>query len=232
MKRTTSIRVLGAAMVAAALVPWLGGGSASAVTKANSNTFLKAGQAPTTASAFQNQQTDCPGFVSGGAFDVWHFVLDGGAHVFAELTAEFQGGTTVTVNPNDKHAYVKTPAGLTLADAYAFATPDDETVPVDFQLSHVCVGTPPPPPSSPPVTTSSAPVTTTSAPAVAPTSAAAKPSTSVKAVKNAKPPAVLPKTGSGMSLGTAVAISLGLLLAGAALMSVPRRLAVERKRRH
>jgi hypothetical protein len=29
-----------------------------------------------------------------------------------------------------------------------------------------------------------------------------------------------------------VAISLGLLLAGAALMSVPRRLAVERKRRH
>jgi hypothetical protein len=231
MKRKASIRLLGAAIVAVALVPWLSGGTASAVTKANSNTFLKAGQAPTTAAAFPDQQTDCPGFVVGGAFDVWHFVLDGSSHVFAELTAEFQGGTTVTVNPNDKHAYVKAPAGLTLVDAYAFATPDDATVPADFQLSHVCVGTPPPPPSSPPATTSSAPATTSSAPAA--TTAAASPSTSVKGVKNAKPPAVLPKTGSGLSTGMALAISLGLLLGGAALMFVPRALSADKgKRRH
>ena len=32
MKRKTSIRLLGAAMVAAAVTPWLGGGTAAAVT--------------------------------------------------------------------------------------------------------------------------------------------------------------------------------------------------------
>ncbi|HEX6935683.1 MAG TPA: hypothetical protein VF227_04105 [Actinomycetes bacterium] len=45
----------------------------------------------------------------------------------------------------------------------------------------------------------------------------------------------LAATGSGLSVGMALAVSLGLLLGGAALLAVPGRLAVERgrhRRRH
>jgi hypothetical protein len=96
----------------------------------------------------------------------------------------------------------------------------------------------PTPPSTPPVTTSSAPVVvvkSSSAPAsVLPSKATTKATTEVKGVKNRKPPAVLPHTGSGMSLGMALTVSFGLLLGGAALMFAPRGLTAEKgkRRRH
>ena len=238
--KSTAVRLVGAAMVAAALVPWIGGGSAAAtVNKATADIFVKDEQVPVKAADFANQQTDCPGFVVGGNKDVWHFVLDGNNYDFAELTAEFLGGTTVSVTPGDKHAYVTSPAGLTLVDAYADLTGGVGAVPADFQLSHVCTGVPTPPTtSSAPVTSSSAPVVkSSSAPAsVLPSKATTKATTEVKGVKNRKPPAVLPHTGSGMSLGMALTVSFGLLLGGAALMFAPRGLTVQgtkgKRRRH
>jgi hypothetical protein len=131
-------------------------------------------------------------------------------------------------------------------------------------ISHVtfCTGGPSTPETTPPTTTSSAPVTTTSSAPVTTTSSAPVTTTSSAPVTttSSAPVSVLPTqatsseaeetdvavegtkaggelaaTGSGMSLGMALAISLGLLLAGAALMFVPRRLAVQRgshRRRH
>jgi hypothetical protein len=235
MKRKTTVRLLGAAIMGVAITPWLGGGPAAAVTPQDADIFVKQEQVPVTAAQFGNKATDCPGFAASEPFDYFHFVLDGAGYAFVELTAEFSTGDVTITSfgpPSAKHAYVKAPAGSTLENAYADITPDDAEQPTDFQLSHVCVGTPAPPPSSPPVTTTSAATTTPAS--VAATTAAAKPTTSVEAVKNAKPPAVLPKTGSGLSLGTTLAISLGLLLGGAALMFGSRRVAVAKgkRRRH
>ena len=272
MKSTTGTRLLGAAMVAAAITPWLGGGSAAAVTPADADIVVKQSQVPTTAAQFSSKTTDCPGFVASEPFDYFHFVLDGNDYSFVELTAEFDtGDVTVTTfgPPSDKHAYVKAPAGSVLENAYADITPDDEGQPSDFQLSHVCVGTPSTSTtssapvttsssapvttsSSAPVTTSSsAPVTTSSsAPAGTSSSAAAAASSSAAvsvlpskatsseaeetdvAVEGTKTGGELAATGAGMPIGMALAVSLGLLLAGAALLFVPRRLEVERKRRH
>ena len=71
---------------------------------------------------------------------------------------------------------------------------------------------------------------------VLPTKASTTPEdeTSVEGTKAGRAPNVLPRTGSGMSLGTGLAISFGLLLGGAALLFVPRRLALEKgqHRRH
>ena len=141
-RKSAALRLVGAAMVATAVSMWIGGGSAAAITKAAADISLKTSQVPTTAAAFGSHQTDCPGFVQGGPNDVWHFVLDGDAHVFVELTAQFSNGSTVTVFPNSKHAFVASPAGRTLVDAYANVSPDTD-IPGDFQLSHTCVGTPP-----------------------------------------------------------------------------------------
>jgi len=281
MKRKTTTRLLGAAMVAAAMTPWLGGGPAAAVTPEEADIFVKQSQVPTTAAQFGNKVTDCPGFVASEPFDYFHFVLDGNAYSFVELTAEFDtGDVTITTfgPPSDKHAYVKVPAGSVLENAYANITPDDDGQPADFQLSHVCVGTPTTSTtssapvttsssapvtttssapvtttssapvtttssapvtttSSAPVTTSSAPVTTTSSAPVSvlPTQATSEAEETDVAVEGTKTGGELAATGAGMSLGMAIAISLGLLLAGAALMFAPRHLAVERgshRRRH
>lgn len=281
-KTSTAVRMAGAAMMALAVVPWIGGGNAAAVARADADIFVKDSQVPTTASAFTSKQTDCPGFVASEPFDYFHFVLDGNDHVFVELTAEFSTGN-VTVFPNDKHAYVKAPAGATLNDAYATVSPDSD-VPSDFQLSHVCVGTVSTSTSSAStstsvVTTSSAPITTpatipattasTSAPVTSTTSAAVTSTTSAPAasqttvetsvlptkIGNSDDTAgggqesedvevegtkagtevesgVLAATGSRTPLGLTLAISLALLLGGAAMLFVPRRLAVERGAHH
>jgi hypothetical protein len=131
-------------------------------------------------------------------------------------------------------------------------------------ISHVtfCTGGPSTPETTPPTTTSSAPVTTTSSAPVTTTSSAPVTTTSSAPVTttSSAPASVLPTqatsseaeetdvavegtktggelaaTGSGLSLGMALATSLGLLLAGAALMFVPRHVAVQRgshRRRH
>ena len=260
MKRKTTIRLFGAAVVAAAATPWLGGASAVAVTPDAADIFVKQSQVPTTAAQFGNKVTDCPGFVASEPFDYFHFVLDGNTYSFVELTAEFDtGDVTVTTfgPPSDKHAYIKVPAGSTLENAYADITPDGDGQPADFQLSHVCVGTPTTTTTSsaPVTTTSSAPVTTTSSAPVTTTSSAPVSSTSsapasvlpTEATTSAEETDVavegtksggsgaLAETGAGMPLDTALAICLGLLLAGAALMFVPRHLVVQsgsHRRRH
>ena len=282
--KRTAVRLLGAAMMTLAIAPWVGGGSASAITKAAADISVKDSQVPTTAEDVANQQTDCPGFVEGGAFDVWHFVLDGNTHDFVELTAEFSTGNVTITSfgpPSAKHAYVQTPAGSVLNDAYADVTPNTN-LPGDFQLSHVCVGTPPTTTSAPATTTTSAPATTTttattsapvtttttattSAPATTTTGSATTTTAAAAATTATSGASVLPTkveasesaaegtevavavegtktgggqlaaTGSGLSVGMALAVSLGLLLGGAALLAVPGRLAVERgrhRRRH
>ena len=217
--KTRLVSAFGATLIAAAVIPFAGGGTAVAAPG----------------------DEDCPAGTTAVAKCEWK----GDAYV-----AEF-GGDVVTVTGDTTSGTFT--SKVPISDVFVKGATDGKTNHYDppvlsgsFNstgltnpggtpaISHVtfCTGGPTTPPSSPPVSTTSAPPATTTAPAVAPTTAKASPSTSVEGRKNAKPPAVLPKTGSGMSLGTALAIGLGLLLGGAALMSLPRRIAVQRNRRH
>ena len=233
--KTTAVRLLGGLLMAVALLPWLGGAAAQAAVNVHVDKkwigFNANGDITHASCAYDEIKQVHTG-------TGWHFVLTGTTGL-TSFTAFFQTAGAVTVTTTEtaagvivqggKGAVIYTNTADTLkAGASGYPGDGESTGGEDImQLSHICTGTPT---TSPPVSTP--PPGTTSAPAVAPTTAKASPSTSVKAVKNAKPPAVLPKTGSGMSLGTALAVSLGLLLGGAALMTLPRRVAVERKRRH
>jgi hypothetical protein len=211
---------------------------ASATAPATYNSMVKQDQVPTTAANFGSKATDCPNWTAGGATDSFHFVADGQL-IFTSITVEFSTGT-VTAAPNDKHAYISAPAGATLVNAWATVSPAPAEGPAaDFQLSHVCVGTPvtssSPPPSSTPVT-SSAPVTTpatvTTPPAsVLATTAKASPAVSVEGTKAGTVKAVLPHTGSGVKVGLLLATSLALLLGGGAMMMLPGLAPARGKRR-
>jgi LPXTG-motif cell wall-anchored protein len=236
--KTTAVRLLGGLLMAVALLPWVSGTAAqAAVTVHLDKKWIGFNSATGEVQHADCAYTEIQQTHSGTG---WHFVLTGGSGL-TSFTAYFQTAGAVTVTTTEtasgvivqdgKGAVIFTPTNDTLVAGPSTYPGDGTAASGDvLQLSHICTGIPTTPPSSPPVTTS-APATTT-APAVAPTTAKASPSASVAGVKNAKPPAVLPKTGSGMSLGTALAISLGLLLGGAALMSLPRRVAVQRNRRH
>jgi hypothetical protein len=237
--KNTALRLAGAALVAVALAPWVGGSSASATAPATFNATVKQDQVPVTAANFPNQQTDCPDWAVGDPNDSFHFVTDAGFD-FVSLTVEFSTGTVTTTTfgpPDAKHAYVQAPAGATLVNAWATLDPAPEpgSPGADFQLSHVCVGTPvtssSPPPSSTPVTSSApvttpATVTTTPAASVLPTKASASPEVSVKGTKT-----VLPHTGSGIKVGLLLATSLALLLGGGAMMMLPGLAPARGKRR-
>ena len=242
--KTTAVRLLGGLLMAVALLPWLGGAAAQAAVNVHLDKkwidFNATGDITHASCAYDEIEQVHTG-------TGWHFVLTGTTGL-TSFTAYFQTAGAVTVTTTEtaagvivqggKGAVIYTNTADTLKAGPSGYPGDGESTGGEdiMQLSHICTGTPTtsPPVTTPPPGTTTPPPGTTSAPAVAPstTKAAPKPSTSVEGVKNAKPPAVLPKTGSGMSLGTALAISLGLLLAGAALMSLPRRVAVERKRRH
>ena len=242
-RKTTAVRLVGGLLMAVALLPWVGGTAAQAAV----NVHVDKKWIGTSGTDATVSRADC-GYdeiklVHTGTG--WHFVLTGTTGL-TSFTAFFQTAGAVTVTTTEtasgvivqggKGAVVYTPtADKLVAGASGYPGDGTSTGGEDImQLSHLCTGTPTTPPSSPPATTSSAPATTSSsAPAAVSSSKAASPSTSVKGVKNAKPPAVLPKTGSGMSTGMALAISLGLLLGGAALMFVPRALSADKgKRRH
>jgi hypothetical protein len=239
--KNTALRLAGVAMIAVAMAPWVGGSAASAAAPATFNATVKQEQVPTTAADVENKQTDCPNWAVGDPEDSFHFVTDGG-FTFVSLTVEFSTGTITTTTfgpPDASHAYVEAPAGATLVNAWATLDPAPEpgTPGADFQLSHVCVGTPvvttSPPPSSTPVT-SSAPVTTpatvTTPPAsVLPTTA--KPAVSVEGTKAGTVKAVLPHTGSGVKVGLLLATSLALLLGGGAMMMLPGLAPARGKRR-
>jgi len=241
--RKAVLRAAGAAMVACAIAPWLGAGSASAVDRAGADTFLKASQQNTVAAGFASQGTDCPNFSADGHVDMWHFVIDG-TYEFTALTAHFNTGdvTITTFGPPDaKHAYVSSPAGATLLDAWATVTPEDENIPADFQLSHVCVGTPapssPPPSSSPPSSSppSSAPPVTTPPPTTVTPQASVLPtkkSTPKTSVLGTKAGSELPHTGNSLPVTALVVISLGLLAGGGALVAAPAVARSKKPRRH
>jgi hypothetical protein len=236
--KNTALRLAGAAMIAVAMAPWFGGSPASATAPATFNATVKQEQVPTTAADVENKQTDCPNWAVGDPNDSFHFVTDGG-FTFVSLTVEFSTGTVTTTTfgpPDASHAYVEAPAGATLVNAWATLDPAPEpgTPGADFQLSHVCVGTPVPsttPPTTPPttpatVTTTPAAVTTTPAASVLPTKASATPEVSVKGTKT-----VLPHTGSGVKVSLLLATSLALLLGGGAMMMLPGLAPARGKRR-
>ena len=234
--KNTALRLAGVAMVAVALAPWVGGSTASATAPATYNSMVKQDQVPVTAANFPNQQTDCPDWTAGGGTDSFHFVADGQL-VFDSITVEFSTGD-VTATPDSKHAYISAPAGATLVNAWATLSPAPAEGPAaDFQLSHVCVGTPvttttPATETTTPATVTTTPATVVSTPAsVLATTAKASPAVSVKGTKAGTVKAVLPHTGSGVPVGLLLATSLALLLGGGALMMLPGLAPARGKRR-
>ena len=234
--KNTALRLAGVAMVAVALAPWVGGSTASATAPATYNSMVKQSQVPVTAANFGSQSTDCPDWTAGGGTDSFHFVADAQL-VFDSITVEFSTGT-VTATPHSKHAYISAPAGATLVNAWATLSPAPAEGPAaDFQLSHVCVGTPvttttPATETTTPATVTTTPATVVSTPAsVLATTAKASPAVSVKGTKAGTVKAVLPHTGSGLPVGVLLAASLGLLLGGGALMMLPGLAPARGKRR-
>jgi len=239
--KTTAVRLLGALLMAVALLPWVSGTAAqAAVTVHLDKKWIGFNSA-----TGEVQHSDCAyaEIQQTHSGTGWHFVLTGGSGL-TTFTAYFQTAGAITVTTTEtasgvivqdgKGAVIFTPTADTLVAGPSTYPGDGTAASGDtLQLSHICTGIPSTPPSTPPATTTTPPVTTTTPAAPGTTTAAASPSTSVQGAKNAKPPAVLPKTGSGMSLGTGLAISLGLLLGGAALMFGSGRVALAKgKRRH
>lgn len=196
---------------------------------------------PTTAADFKTEECTGPFDDLPGNVDGWHFVLPdaGGADNFVSLTLTFDtpGGEVVAViderNPQGatdpavssgtgwygyiiatgsgdyRHAYVFTDAGWTLTAGEAVIEEDTEFG--AFNLSHVCAGTPgTPPPSSPPP----------SEPPASEPPASEPPASEPPEEKDDDEPE-LPIT--GLQTGGLVALGVGLLAAGAAMMVVRRR---------
>jgi hypothetical protein len=251
MKRTTTIQLLGAAMVAAAVTPWLGGGVANAVAPPSGDTRAISYEG-------NAQVGDCTvGGLSGS--DITNKVTAVVDATYIDITAVQAGYTVTGIVVKAGNAYnVYKPGQLGLPakppwnDLHGPLNPNEAEGGTPAGISHwyVCgITTPATTTSSAPVTTtssapvtttSSAPVTTTSSgsasvlPSQATSSEAAETDVAVEGTKSGGSGA-LAETGAGMPLGAALAIGLGLLLGGAALILVPRHLAVERgthRRRH
>jgi len=167
--------------------------------------FNQAAQLPISAEDFLGDVDECEGAPDDQT--LWHFVLPGSTSDFVELNVTFNPGGPQTITtfgpPDDKHAFAFSAIGaeLTAASATASHTSGDHAP--FFNLSHTCIGeeVPPssPPPSSPPGETSSPPGETSSPPGGA----------------------GLPVTGA--PLGGLIAVGLGLVAGGAALLYARRR---------
>ena len=161
----------------------------------------------------------------------WHFVLPGGTGL-TSFTANFQTAGAVTVTTTEtatgvivqdgKGAVIYTNTADTLVDG-AGGYPGQGTAATagnnDMQLSHICTGTP----TTPPSTAAGhddhlAAGTRPRAGPVAPTTAKASPSTSVQAAKKPSRRQSCRRPARTCRSAPALAISLGLLLGGAALM--------------
>ncbi len=258
--RSTMMRLAGAGMIAVAVVPWLGGASASAAVTvyvdAKWNGTDSATSTVTQAGCAYDEVTDITHNSQG-----WHFVLPGGSGL-TTFTANFQTAGQVTVTTTDtvngvivqggKGAVVFTDGADVLLSTAAFANhPGQGTAATagnsDMQLSHLCNDTPTPPEeSTPPASTppQTTPVTTpVTTPATTPvtTPAASTPATSVLPTKVAnspktsveavKVPRELPHTGGSDLLGLG-AVSVGLLLLGGALFAAPNLALQRSNRRH
>jgi hypothetical protein len=256
--KNTALRLAGAAMIAVALAPWVGGAAANAAvtvyldkkwtgTDSETSTVTQAG------CAYAEVQQEHAG-------QGWHFVLPGGDGL-TTFTANFQSAGQVTVTTTEtasgvivqggKGAVVYTPTDDVLVSLAAFADHAGQGSAAtagnnDMQLSHLCNGeatpTETPTPSvstttpatvtTTPATVTTTPATVTSTPAsVLATTAKASPAVSVKGTKAGTVKAVLPHTGSGVPVGLLLATSLALLLGGGALMMLPGLAPARGKRR-
>ena len=156
--RSTMMRLAGAGMIAVAVVPWLGGGSASAAV----NVYVAAKWNGTNSATSTVSQAGCD---YAEVTDIshnsqgWHFVLPGGSGL-TTFTANFQTAGKVTVTTTDTAAGVIVQGGK---GAVVFTNGDDVLVNSadfanhpgqgsaatagnnDMQLSHLCTDAPTPP---------------------------------------------------------------------------------------
>jgi hypothetical protein len=251
--KNTALRLAGAAMVAVALAPWVGGAAANAAV----TVYLDKKWTGTDSATSTVSQAGCAyaEVHQTHAGQGWHFVLPGGDGL-TTFTANFQKAGRVTVTTTETAAGVIVQGG---SGAVVYTPTDDVLVALaifadhagqgsaatagnnDMQLSHLCNGeaTPTPTPS---VSTSSAVVTTPSTVTTTPakvttpasvlaTTAKASPAVSVKGTKAGTVKAVLPHTGSGLPVGVLLATSLALLLGGGALLMLPGLAPARGKRR-
>jgi hypothetical protein len=258
--RKAVLRAAGAAMVACAIAPWIGAGSASAAGiayvdpkwGADGGTNSATNQTVLRDSCAYDELADMPHAGTG-----WHFVMTGGDGL-TTFTAHFVNAGDITVTTTDgasgaivqdgKGAVVYTPTDDTLINVdaapfnghsgYGSAAIDDV-----MQLSHLCTGvtetpTPTPSESTTPVTTPvSTPVTT---PVSTPPTTASqqvsvlptKKSTPKTSVLGTKAGSELPHTGNSLPVTALVVISLGLLAGGGALVAAPAVARSKKPRRH
>jgi hypothetical protein len=156
--RSTMMRLAGAGMIAVAVVPWLGGGSASAAV----NVYVAAKWNGTDSATSNVSQAGCD---YAEVTDIahhsqgWHFVLPGGSGL-TTFSANFQSAGKVTVTTTDsvrgvivqggKGAVVFTNGDDVLLNSADFANhPGQGSAATagnnDMQLSHLCTGGPTPP---------------------------------------------------------------------------------------
>jgi hypothetical protein len=242
--KNTALRLAGAAMIAVALAPWVGGAAANAAVAVH----LDKKWIGTSSTSATVVHSDCnyAELTATHTGTGWHFVLPGGDGL-TTFTAFFQSAGALTVTTTEtatgvivqdgKGAVIYTPTNDTLV-AGASTYPGDGLAEnpgtSDMQLSHICTGSTPTPTPTPSTSTSVAttPATVTTTPAsVLATTAKASPAVSVKGTKAGTVKAVLPHTGSGLPVGVLLAASLGLLLGGGALMMLPGLAPARGKRR-
>jgi hypothetical protein len=241
--KNTALRLAGAAMIAVALAPWVGGAAAQAAVTVH----LDKKWIGTSSTSETVVHSDCSyaELTATHTGTGWHFVLPGGDGL-TTFTAYFQTAGALTVTTTEtatgvivqggKGAVIYTPTDDTLVAGPSTYPGDGEAATAgtgDMQLSHICTGSTPTPTPTPSqsttpatVTTTPATVTTTPAASVLPTKASASPEVSVKGTK-----AVLPHTGSDVKVGLLLATSLALLLGGGAMMMLPGLAPARGKRR-
>jgi hypothetical protein len=156
--RSMMMRCAGAGMIAMAVVPWLGAGSASAAV----NVYVAAKWDGTDSATSNVSRAGCDyAEVTGISHKSqgWHFVLPGGSGL-TSFTANFEGIGKVTVTTTDSASGVIVQGGkgavvFTNGDAVLRSTADFAGHPGqgsastagknDMQLSHLCTGAPTPP---------------------------------------------------------------------------------------
>lgn len=129
-----------------ALLGLMGATASSAVTF---NAFLKSSETNTYAKDVKTQLTDCG---NPAGTDGWHFVVPSSQGKDLKVTgfeATFSTGvvTSFTYGANESQVFVNSPAGAMLVNAKAVVTGRDLKDPIEFTLSHICLGVmlPPPP---------------------------------------------------------------------------------------
>jgi hypothetical protein len=255
--RKAVLRAAGAAMVACAIAPWIGAGSASASVTVFVDSKWNGENSATNNLNVQHDTCAYEELTLTHAGVGWHFVLPGGSGL-TSFSANFAGAGTITVGTTDSAsgaivqggtgAVVYTPTDDTLTSIAAFSDhPGEGTAATagnnDMQLSHLCTGvtetpTPTPSESTTPVTTPvSTPVTT---PVSTPPTTASqqvsvlptKKSTPKTSVLGTKAGSELPHTGNSLPVTALVVISLGLLAGGGALVAAPAVARSKKPRRH